>query len=105
MRRTLVTLFIGAVLGVSVVAGADIVRGQSNGDTVIVPDIEQVYNSALDNLFDAAGEKFTDPELKAFYDRLTADISERLKTPVPYDPGIGTPTPEAEGEDEPETEG
>ena len=88
-------MFAGLFLGVALTAGVTMVRGQTgSGDASAVPDIEQVYNTALTNMFDAAGEKFTDPELKAFYDRLTGEITDGLATPVPFDPGIEVPTPE-----------
>ncbi len=97
MRRTLLGIFAGLVIGVALTAGVGIVRGQtSEGDTNWVPDIEQIYFTALGNVFDAAGEKFTDPELKEFYDRLTGEITEKLATPVPFDPGIEIPTPTPE---------
>lgn len=99
MRRTIFGLFAGVLLGVVATTGISAVRGQTSGDdSTVVPDIEQVYNTALSNMFDAAGEKFTDPELKEFYDRLTADIVDGLETPVPFDPGIEVPTPEPTAE-------
>jgi hypothetical protein len=99
MRRTLLGIFAGLVIGVSMTAGVSMVRGQSNdGGVAFVPDVEKIYKNALANVFDAAGEKFTDPELKEFYDRLTGEITDSLETPVPFDPGITeltpTPTPE-----------
>lgn len=94
MRRTLLGIFAGMVLGITFTAGAGVVRGQSDGtDTGWVPDMEQIFNTALGNAFDAAGEKFTDPELKEFYDRLTGEITNSLETPVAFDPGIEIPTP------------
>ncbi len=96
MRRTLLGIFAGLVLGIAFTAGAGIVRGQTGEGSSWVPDMEQVFNTALSNTFDAAGEKFTDPELKAFYDRLTDDITGSLGTPVPFDPGIEVPTPTPE---------
>lgn len=93
MRRTLLGLFAGLLLGVALTAGVSAVRGQTgDGETAWVPDMEQIYATALGNVFDAAGEKFTDPELKAFYDRLTSDITGSLGTPVAFDPGIEVPT-------------
>lgn len=87
-------MFAGLVLGVAVMGGAGIVRGQTSpGDSGWVPDMEQIFNTALGNAFEAAGEKFTDPELKAFYDRLTGEITNSLETPVPYDPGIDVTAP------------
>ncbi len=98
MRRTLLGIFAGLVLGITITAGAGIVRGQTGDgtDTGWVPDMEQIFNTALSNTFEAAGEKFTDPELKAFYDRLTGEITNSLETPVPFDPGIEVPTPTPE---------
>ena len=98
MKKAIFGVIAGLVLGITVTAGIDVVRGQSNDSGIgVVPDMEQIYNSALNNMFDAAGEKFTDPELKAFYERLTGEITESLATPVPYDPGLdapeATPTP------------
>ncbi len=100
MGRMLIGILAGVVLGVSLTAGASLVRGASSGDGGAgwVPDIEQVYNSALTNMFDAAGEEFTDPELKAFYDRLTGEITDSLSTPVPYDPQIDFTAPTASPE-------
>ncbi len=96
MPRMLLGVFAGLFLGVALTAGVSMVRGQSGDNNAnVVPDIEQVYNTALSNMFEAAGEKFTDPELKAFYDRLTSEITEQLETPVPFDPGIEVPTPES----------
>lgn len=87
-------MFAGLFLGITVTTGVNMVRGQSGeGETAWVPDMEQIYNSALENVFDAAGEKFTDPELKAFYDRLTGEITGSLETPVPFEPEIEVPTP------------
>ena len=70
--------------------GVDAARGQSDsgGAGRVVPDMERVYRSALGNLFEAGGEEFTDPELKAFYDRLTRDILDSLDEEVEYDPGV-----------------
>ena len=93
MRRTVLGMFAGLLLGVALTAGISAVRGQTGGgETAWVPDMEQVYTTALGNVFDAAGEKFTDPELKAFYDRLTSDITGSIGTPVAFDPGIEVPT-------------
>ena len=91
MGRMLLGIFAGLILGISVTAGASLVSGATSADggTGWVPDVEQVYNTALSNVFEAAGEEFTDPELKAFYDRLTGEITDSLSTPVPYDPEIG----------------
>ena len=86
-------MFAGLLLGVALTAGVSMVRGQTtDGSTAWVPDMEQIYLTALGNAFDGAGEKFTDPELKAFYDRLTSDITGSLATPVAFDPGIVVPT-------------
>lgn len=94
MRRTILGIFAGLVLGITFTAGAGIVRGQTDeGSSGWVPDMEQIFNIALGNAFEAAGEKFTDPELKAFYDRLTGEITNSLETPVAFDPGIEIPTP------------
>lgn len=97
MRRTVLGMITGLLLGVALTAGVSAVRGQTeDGSTAWVPNMEQIYSTALGNVFDAAGEKFTDPELKAFYDRLTSDITGSLGTPVAFDPGIEvppTPTP------------
>ena len=70
--------------------GMDAARGQSDpgGAGKVVPDLEGVYRSALGNLFEAGGEEFTDPELKAFYDRLTKDILDSLDEDVESDPGV-----------------
>ncbi len=92
MRRTIFGILAGLVLGVSVTAGVSAVRGDGTSGAGVIPDMETIYNSALSNVFEAAGEKFTDPELKAFYDRLTGEITDSLQTPVPYDPGIEIPT-------------
>ena len=97
MRRTILGVLAGLVLGIALTAGVDVVRGQTTEeDTSWVPNMEEIFNTALSNTFDAAGEKFTDPELKAFYDRLTNDITNSLSTPVPFDPGIEVPTPTPE---------
>ncbi len=89
MRKTLLGIFAGLVLGIALTAGVRAVSGQSDSNFAgLVPDVEKVYSTALENTFDAAGEKFTDPELKAFYDRLTDQIIDGLETPVPFDPGI-----------------
>ncbi|MDA0232554.1 MAG: hypothetical protein O3C69_03610 [Chloroflexi bacterium] len=94
MRRTVLGIVAGLVLGLALTARVSAVRGQSaDGETAWVPDIERIYTTALGNVFDAAGEKFTDPELKAFYDRLTGEITDSLSTPVAFDPGIVIPTP------------
>jgi len=86
----------GLLLGVGLTAGVELARGQEPSETVLttwVPDLEVIFNSALGNLFEAGGEQFTDPELKAFYEKLTGDITGSLATDVEYDPGI--PLPEA----------
>ena len=57
MRRTLLGIFAGLIIGVTFTAGAGLVKGQTgSGDTGWVPDMEQVYNTALTSAFDAAGE-------------------------------------------------
>ena len=58
MGRMLLGIFAGLILGISVTAGASLVRGATSGDggTGWVPDVEQVYNTALSNVFEAAGE-------------------------------------------------
>ena len=88
MRRTIIGLIVGVVLGALVTTGVTTVTGQATEETTWMPDMEKIYLTALGNVFDAAGEKFTDPELKAFYDRLTTDITDSLATPVAFDPGI-----------------
>jgi hypothetical protein len=91
VRKTLFGIFAGVLIGVGLTAGIDAVRGQSDpggSGTTVVPDMEGVYRSALGTLFEAGGEEFTDPELKAFYDRLTGNIMDSLDEEVEYDPGI-----------------
>ena len=65
------------VLGAMLTTGIGIARASDGDDqsmwTAWIPDMEQIFNSALYNMFESAGEKFTDPELKAFYERLTGD--------------------------------
>lgn len=103
MRKTLFGMLVGVAIGVTLTAGVRVARGdssESNPLTAWVPDMDQIFNMALQNVFDSAGEEFTDPELKAFYDRLTGEITESLDDEVEFDPGISiepTATTESDG--------
>jgi hypothetical protein len=91
VRKTLIGIFAGVVVGAGLTAGIDAVRGQTDpgsGGTAVVPDMEGVYRSALSTLFEAGGEEFTDPELKAFYDRLTTNIMDSLDEEAEHGPVI-----------------
>ena len=102
MKRTLLGIVAGVAIGVTATAGLNAARGDSNESnplTAWVPDMDQIYNTALENVFDSAGEEFTDPELKAFYERLTGEIIDSLDDEVEFDPGIEVePTATAAGD-------
>lgn len=99
MKKTLLGLLFGIAIGMTLTAGVNVARGDSGEDNLLtawVPDMDRIYNTALENVFESAGEEFTDPELKAFYDRLTSDITESLDDEVEFDPGLSVePTPTA----------
>lgn len=92
MRRTILGMIAGLMLGVSFTAGMSVISadGDGSGDSVasFLPDMEQVFNNALVSMFDSAGQKFTDPELKDYYDRLTQSIVEREPYEPEFDPSI-----------------
>ena len=90
MRRTIIGIFAGLIIGVSLTAGASLVSAATGDDSVasFLPDMEQVFNNALASMFSAADAKFTDPELKAYYDQLTQSILNREPYTPPYDASI-----------------
>lgn len=105
MRKILIGMFIGMLVGGAFVAGTGIAKGATDDESLLtswIPDLEEIFNTTMGNIFDSAGAKITDPELKEFYGRVTGDIAASLVandvvydtgislTPVPIDP---TPTP------------
>lgn len=87
MRRMILGIIAGLILGVSITAGASLVSAA--GDTTSVasflPDMSQVFNNALTTMFDSAGQTITDPEIKSYYDKLTTSILERQPYTPPAD--------------------
>ena len=90
MRRTILGIIAGLVIGVSLSAGPSVINAATGDESVasFLPDMEQVFNNALTMMFDSAGQKFTDPELKDYYDRLTQSVMEREPYVPPFDPSI-----------------
>lgn len=90
MRRTFFGIIAGLVIGVSLTAGVSAISADDGTGSAasFLPDMEQVFNNALTSMFDSAGQKFTDPELKDYYDRLTQSIIEREPYIPPFDPSI-----------------
>jgi hypothetical protein len=102
MKRTLLGIVAGIVIGMTMTAGISVARGDTGDSSPLtswVPDMDEIFNLALGNVFESAGQDITDPEIKAFYDKLTGEITESLDKSVEFDPGISLePTPTAEGQ-------
>lgn len=84
MRRTLIGLFAGIVIGVTLISMSGIGRaaegdaGSQNPLTSWMPDIKQIMNDAMQDIFISAGTEIRDPEIAEFYDRLTGNVMANL---------------------------
>ena len=80
MRRTLVGLIAGIVIGITLINMSGIGRaadgdaGSQNPLTSWIPDIKQIMNDAMQDIFDSVGTEIQDPEIALFYDKLTTNV-------------------------------
>ena len=80
MRRTLIGLAVGIVVGITLISmsgigqAADGDAGSQNPLTSWMPDIKQIMNGAIRDIFTSAGTEIQDPELAGFYGKLTGNM-------------------------------
>lgn len=80
MRRMLIGLVAGIVIGITLISMSGIGRaaeddaGSQNPLTSWMPDIKQIMNDAMQDIFITAGAEIQDPEIADFYDRLTSNV-------------------------------
>ena len=90
MRRTLIGLLAGIVIGITLISMSGIGRaaegdaGSQNPLTSWIPDIKQIMNEAMQDIFITAGAEIQDPELSAFYDRLTTRVMTTIVAGASY---------------------
>ncbi len=80
MRRTLIGLVAGIVIGITLISMSGIGRaaegdaGSQNPLTSWIPDIKQIMNDAMEDIFISAGAEIQDPEIADFYDKMTGNV-------------------------------
>ena len=86
MRRTLIGLLAGIVIGITLISMSGIGRaadgdaGSQNPLTSWIPDIKQIMTDALQDIFSSARTEIRDPEIAGFYDKLTGNIMTTIAT-------------------------
>jgi hypothetical protein len=84
VRRTLIGLFAGIAIGIALISMSGIGRaadgdaGSQNPLTSWIPDIKQIMNDAMQDIFISAGTEIQDPEIAEFYDRLTGNVMANI---------------------------
>lgn len=84
MKRTVLGIVAGMIMGAMLVtamapASADGEGGLQESLTSWVPDMEKIFKDAMSGMFESAGEKITDPEIRAYYEKLTGEITRDLE--------------------------
>lgn len=84
MRRTLIGLLAGIVIGITLINMSGIGRaaegdaGSQNPLTSWIPDIKQIMNDAMQDIFTSAGTEIQDPEIAEFYQKLTGNVMTNI---------------------------
>ncbi|MCZ6538597.1 MAG: Ig-like domain-containing protein [Chloroflexi bacterium] len=85
MRRTLIGLVAGIVIGITVVSMSGIGRaadgdaGSQNPLTSWIPDIKQIMSDAMQDVFISASTDIQDPEIANFYEKLTGNVMTNIE--------------------------
>ena len=85
MRRTLISLVAGIVIGITLVSMSGIGRaaesdaGSQNPLTSWIPDIKQIMNDAIQDIFNSAGTEIQDPKTADFYTKLTGNVMTTIE--------------------------
>ncbi len=85
MRRTLIGLIAGIVIGITVVSMSGIGRaadgdaGSQNPLTSWIPDIKQIMNDAMQDVLISASTDIQDPEIANFYEKLTGNVMTNIE--------------------------
>ena len=80
MRRTLIGLVAGIVIGITFISMSGIGRaaegdaGSQNPLTSWIPDIKQIMDDAIRDIFTSAGTEIQDPGIADFYGKLTNNV-------------------------------
>lgn len=77
---------IGGILSLSILSAMPVTLGEDAPSDQILPDIEGIYHTCLNEPLQEAGETITDPDTKRYYDKLLSDC------------GFDTPEPPQQGE-------
>ena len=100
MRRTLIGLVVGIIVGITLISMSGIGRaadgdaGSQNPLTSWMPDIKQIMNDAMRDIFTSAATEIQDPELAGFYGKLTGNMMTNIaagNTAVYAGPDIAYP--------------
>lgn len=84
MRRTLIGLIAGIVIGITLISMSGIGRaaesdaGSQNPLTSWIPDIKKIMGDAMQDIFSSAGTEINDPELADFYGKLTGNMMTNI---------------------------
>lgn len=84
MRRTLIGLIAGIVIGITLISMSGIGRaaegdaGSQNPLTSWIPDIKKIMGDAMRDIFSSAGTEINDPELADFYGKLTGNMMTNI---------------------------
>jgi hypothetical protein len=85
MRRTLIGLVAGIVIGITFISMSGVGRAATSDDssqnplTAWIPDITEIMNGALQDIFISAGAEIEDPEISEFYNRLTSNMMTTIE--------------------------
>ncbi len=97
MRRTLIGLIAGIVIGITLFSMTGIGRaaegdaGSQNPLTSWIPDIKKIMNDAMQDIFITAGAEIQDPEISAFYNKLTSNVMTTIVAGTYTGPDIAYP--------------
>jgi hypothetical protein len=84
MRRTLIGLIAGIAIGVAMISMSGVGKaaegeaGSSNPLTAWIPDLKEVLNDALRDMFDSSSAEISDPAIAEFYGKLTNNLMENV---------------------------
>ena len=82
MRRTLIGLIAGIVIGITLISMSGIGRASdeesSNPLTSWIPDLKQIMSDAMQDIFVTAGAEIRDPQIASFYDTLTGNVMTNI---------------------------